>query len=205
MTDPLQFIAEALARTEKATGVETTLTTKGTPAEATAAQEHFQRAAADIVELFRGWTETLDEMEQLRVAGGFMMGWHPTDPEHPAFADTVNYGTAMMLHLLADPGTPETDVSATAERLSHEEAEHARTAGARNARLAAVAAPASRVMSFYAFVMAQAELDSKDGELDDDTVVASFMGSGASDVLRVRDIRALSDALAQLHDGDSDG
>ncbi len=42
-----------------------------------------------------------EENERLREAGGYLLGWHPTDPEHPAFADTQAYGRDMMCRLLA--------------------------------------------------------------------------------------------------------
>jgi|TARA_R110000824_G_scaffold327022_1_gene513973 hypothetical protein len=40
------------------------------------------------------------ENAELRAAGGYMLGWHPTDIDHPAFNDTVAHGQGMMLGLL---------------------------------------------------------------------------------------------------------
>lgn len=43
------------------------------------------------------------ENAKLREAGGYVLGWHPTDPEHPAFYETQEYGMKMMAELLAPP------------------------------------------------------------------------------------------------------
>lgn len=45
--------------------------------------------------------EVIAEIERLREAGGYMLGWHPTDTEHPAFDNTVEYGQNMMVELLS--------------------------------------------------------------------------------------------------------
>ena len=57
------------------------------------------------------------ECERLREAGGFMMGWHPTDPDHPAFMETVDYGTAMMLVILSDEPYSTEQVSDVFEKM----------------------------------------------------------------------------------------
>ena len=57
---------------------------------------------------------------------------------------------------------------------------------------------AARIVSFMAMVEASAVLDGK--PLKDDEMMLSFMGNGASDVLLVRDFRALRDALASTAD-----
>lgn len=52
---------------------------------------------------------------------------------------------------------------------------------------------AARIVSFLVMVEGSAVLDGE--PLDDDAVMLSFMGNGASDVLLVSDFRALRDAL----------
>lgn len=42
------------------------------------------------------------ENAALREAGGFMLGWHPTDMEHPAAYNTQEYGRDQMNRLLSD-------------------------------------------------------------------------------------------------------
>ncbi len=51
--------------------------------------------AADEIERLR------EENKRLREAGGYMLGWHPTDPEHPAFHDTQEYGQRLMNEILS--------------------------------------------------------------------------------------------------------
>lgn len=53
---------------------------------------------------------------------------------------------------------------------------------------------AARVCQFFSMVEAAAELLGE--PIKDETVVMSFMGSGASDNLTMREIRDLRDALA---------
>ena len=54
---------------------------------------------------------------------------------------------------------------------------------------------ASRVVSFFDFFEAEAELI--DEPMEDDEVFMSFMGSGASDILTVGDMRELANALKE--------
>lgn len=58
-----------------------------------------------------------EENARLREAGGFIFGWHPTDPEHPGFNETHEYGTAMMLVLLGDEPYSDARVMEVFEKL----------------------------------------------------------------------------------------
>ena len=54
-----------------------------------------------------GVADRIEELEAenaaLKEAAGFVLGWHPTDPDHPAFYNTVAYGQ-MQLRKLLDTG-----------------------------------------------------------------------------------------------------
>tara|TARA_S200002703_G_scaffold16715_2_gene13922 strand:- start:3109 stop:3381 length:273 start_codon:yes stop_codon:yes gene_type:complete len=50
--------------------------------------------------------DRIDKLEAenaaLKEAGGYVLGWHPTDPDHPAFYNTVAYGQMKLRQLLEE-------------------------------------------------------------------------------------------------------
>lgn len=63
---------------------------------------HFiAHARDDIPYLLAAYRAAMARVAALTEAGGFCCGWHPTDPDHPAFDDTQKYGLLMMAALLS--------------------------------------------------------------------------------------------------------